>query len=87
MADYPDVAADGFSLTVGPFGVLMTFTHVVPPEPSEGIAGQPRVNTVPLPVEPVARVRLSPAAAQELATKIMQIIQQQATQQQDTITH
>ncbi len=87
MADYPDVSADGFSLTVGPFGVLVTFTHVLPPEAAGAVQGQPQINTAPLPVEAVARVRLNPAIAQQLASTITQMIQQQATQEQTTITH
>lgn len=87
MADYPDVSADGFTLTVGPFGVLVTFTHVLPPEAAGTVQGQPQINAGPLPVEPVARVRLNPAIAQQLASKIAQMIQQQAMQDQSTITH
>jgi hypothetical protein len=87
MADYPDVSADGFTLTVGPFGVLVTFTHVLPPEPANAIQGQPQINASPLPVEPVARVRLNPGIAQQLAATITQMIQQQAAQDHTTITH
>ena len=87
MADYPDVSADGFTLTVGPFGVLVTFTHVLPPETAGGIQGQPQINAGPLQVEPVARVRLNPAIAQQLAATITQMIQQQATQEHGSITH
>lgn len=87
MADYPDLAADGFSITVGPFGVIITLTRVIPPDPS-GAPGGPQVGAGAMPTEAVARVRLTAPIAQELASKITQLIQQQATQgQKATISH
>ncbi len=82
MADVPDIFGDGFSLTVGPFGVIVTVTRVVPPASGAGVTAHG-----PLPTEPVGRFRLSHGMAQELASRITQLLQQQAAQGQGTITH
>jgi hypothetical protein len=59
MADYPDIYADGFSVTAGPMGVTLTMTLSNP-------------NTQPgrqqnMPVNPVVRLRMSPALADDLS--------------------
>lgn len=64
MADYPDIYADGFSLTAGPFGVTLTLTRTEP-------------TTEPGPHEEqgqiVGRVRLSPALAKAIADAFGQV--------------
>ncbi len=65
MADYPDIYADGFSLTAGPFGVTLTLTRTQPttePGPHQD-AG-----------EIVGRVRLSPALAKAIADGFGQVV-------------
>jgi hypothetical protein len=58
MADYPDIYADGFSVTAGRFGVTVTLTRSDP----TGEAGSHED-----PREVVGRVRLSPQLAKAFA--------------------
>lgn len=58
MADYPDIYADGFSVTVGPFGVTLTLVRSQP-------TGEPGPHQEP--AEIVARIRLSPALAKTIS--------------------
>ncbi len=58
MADYPDIYADGFQLSAGPFGVTITLTVTQP-------SGEPGPHQDP--TDTVARVRLSRELAQKLA--------------------
>jgi hypothetical protein len=64
MADYPDVYADGFSITANPYGVTITLTRSDP-------TGKPGVHEEPL--STVARVRLSPGMAGALAGALTQV--------------
>jgi hypothetical protein len=64
MADYPDVYADGFSVTAGPFGVTVTFTRTEP----TGEAGPHEEPTVI-----VARVRFSQPLAGVLSDTMRQV--------------
>lgn len=64
MADYPDIYADGFSLTAGPFGVTLTLTRTEPtlePGPHQEVG------------EIVARVRLSQGLAKAIVDGFGQI--------------
>lgn len=64
MADYPDIYADGFGLTAGPFGVTLTLTRTQPtmePGPHQDVG------------EIVGRVRLSPALAKAIMDGFGQI--------------
>jgi hypothetical protein len=63
MADPPDIYADGFGLTAGPFGVTLTLHRSMP----TGEAG-PHQD----PVEIVARIRLSAALARAIADAFAQ---------------
>jgi len=57
MADYPDLYSDGFSISAGPMGVTLTFLLSDP----SGEPGPHQDQT-----HPVARLRMSPALADEL---------------------
>lgn len=73
MTDYPDFFADGFSLTVGPFGVVVTFQ-----------LSQPTLEPGPH-VDPgliIARARMAPALAKALAQGLNDAVAQQANVQQ-----
>jgi hypothetical protein len=73
MTDYPDFFADGFSLTVGPFGVVVTFQ-----------LSQPTLEPGPH-VDPgliIARARMTPALAKALAQGLNDAVAQQANVQQ-----
>jgi hypothetical protein len=73
VADVPDFFADGFSLTVGPFGVTVTFQLTQPTlEPG------PHVD----PGAIVARARMTPALAAALAQALGDVAAQQANIQQ-----
>ena len=77
MDDYPDFFADGFSLTVGPFGVVITFQ-----------LSQPTLEPGPH-VDPgivIARARMTPALAKALAQGLNDAVAQQATVQQPETT-
>ena len=65
MADYPDVYADGFSISGGPFGITVTLLRSEP-------TGQPGAHEEPTVI--VARVRLNPALAQAIATALSQTL-------------
>lgn len=58
MSDYPDIYADGFSVTAGRFGVTLTLLRSEP-------TGEPGAHDDPR--EVVGRVRLSPNLAQAIA--------------------
>jgi hypothetical protein len=58
MADFPDLYADGFSVTAGRFGVTITLYRSEP-------TGNPGVHDDPKQI--VGRVRLSPALAKAIA--------------------
>lgn len=71
MADYPDVYADGFSLTSSAFGLGITFTMTDPPlVESSGV----------VPVIPVVRVRLSRELAQQLVELLSRSLAKPAPQ-------
>ena len=57
MSDYPDIFTDGYSVTVGPFGVTFTLLRSEGPD----VAGSP-TNTNAI----VARVRMSRDLAEHL---------------------
>ena len=72
MVDYPDFFADGFSLTVGPFGVVITFQLSQPtlepgPHVDAGIV--------------IARARMTPALAKALAQGLNDSVAQQGNVQ------
>jgi hypothetical protein len=69
MTDYPDVSAELFSITAGPFGCIITFSKIQP-------TGEPGQH--PDPTEPVVRLRLSPVAAKALAEQLQSIVAQAA---------
>ena len=79
MPDHPDVYADGFSLTAGPFGVTLTLTVSQPsgePGPHEDVT------------EPVARVRFGRELARVLADSLGQMLAAAAQQQAgSTVKH
>lgn len=58
MADYPDIYADGFSVSAGRFGVTLTLTRSEP-------TGEPGTHEDPR--EVVGRVRFSPNLAKAVA--------------------
>ena len=73
MADYPDFFTDGFSITVGPFGVVITYQ-----------LSQPTLEPGPH-VDPgivVARARMTPALAKALAQGLNEAVAQQGNVQQ-----
>lgn len=70
MADYPDIYADGFSITAGPAGVTLTMTVSDP-------GTEPGQHDVP--AHPVARLRMSPALAEDLAKILSQTLAQAKT--------
>jgi hypothetical protein len=67
--DYPDFFADGFSLTAGPFGTVLTLTQTQP-------TGEPGNHQDP--TEIVGRVRLTPPLAKAIADAFTQIAAQAA---------
>jgi len=75
MADYPDIYADGFSLTASPFGITLTLTRTEPtlePGPHQE-AG-----------EIVGRVRMSQALTKAIVDGFGQIAA--ASAQMQTVT-
>jgi hypothetical protein len=80
MADFPDVYAEGFSVTVGPFGCIVTFSHILP-------TGEPGPHQDPS--EPIARIRFSPIVAKGLADTLHSVIAtaEQGGQGTKTISH
>lgn len=73
MTDYPDFYADGVAVSVGPFGVTVTFQLSQP-----SVEPGPHVD----PGEIVARARMSPALARALAQGLNEAVAQQANVQQ-----
>jgi hypothetical protein len=82
MADHPDVYADGFSITAGPFGVTLTLTKTEP-------TGEPGPHEEPSVI--VARVRCSQALGAAMADALAQMLaaaaQAGAAPQRTTIRH
>ena len=70
MADYPDFYADGISVSIGPFGVTVTFQLSQP-----SLEPGPHVDLGQI----VARARMSPALARALAQGLNDAAAQQAT--------
>jgi hypothetical protein len=70
MADYPDFYADGIAVSVGPFGVTVTFQLSQP-----SLEPGPHVDTGQI----VARARMSPALARALAQGLSDAAAQQAS--------
>lgn len=75
MPEFPDVYADGFSLTAGQYGVTLTFTHVLP-------TGEPRPHEEP--TEPVVRLRMGRELAKTLQESLSQFLA--ATAQQPPVS-
>jgi len=77
MADYPDVYADGFTISISPVGITFTFTRSEPAIPG--------VNETATQV-PVSRVRCSRPFAEGIRDLLVQALaaQQEGSQ---TITH
>lgn len=67
--DYPDIYADGFSVTVTPVSAILTLTRVQP-------SGEPGKHQDPH--EIVGRVRVPPAMAQAIASAFTQMAAQVA---------
>jgi hypothetical protein len=67
--DYPDFFADGFSLTAGPFGAVLTLTQTQP-------TGEPGNHLDPSDI--VGRVRLTPPLAKAIADAFSQLAAQAA---------
>ncbi len=65
MHEYPDIYADGYSLSVGPFGCTLTLLRSEPPLDSRG----PQV-----PSEIVARLRLSAPLATAVAEALARAV-------------
>lgn len=65
MSDYPDLYADGFSLTAGPFGVTVTL-HRSDPTGESGPHQDPNVV--------VGRIRFSRELAKVLADQLDQML-------------
>lgn len=61
MSDYPDIYADGFSVSAGRFGVTLTLTRSEP-------TGEPGTHEDPR--EIVGRVRFSPNLAKAVADSL-----------------
>ena len=80
MADHPDFFADGYAITVGPFGITLTF-QLSQPSLEPGAHIDPSVI--------VARARMSPPLAKALAQGLAESVVQQANLQQSdpTVKH
>ncbi len=80
MADYPDFYADGISVSIGPFGVTVTFQLSQP-----SLEPGPHVDAGQI----VARARMSPALARALAQGLSDAAAQQAGVQpvETTVRH
>lgn len=65
MTEFPDIYADGMSLTAGPFGMTVTFTLSQP-------TGEPGPHQDPS--EPVARIRMSRELAQKVVEGLSQLL-------------
>ena len=66
MADYPDVYADGFSLSAGPYGVTLTLQRSEP-------TGEPGPHEEPTVI--VARIRMTPNLATAIAASVRQVVE------------
>lgn len=77
MTDYPDFYADGIAVSVGPFGVTVSFQLSQP-----SLEPGPHVDVG----EIVARARMSPALAKALAQGLSEAVAQQANIQQPETT-
>jgi hypothetical protein len=76
MTDYPDVYADGLTITVSPIGVVFTFTRTDPAIPNVSESEQ---------VVAVSRIRLARPVAEAVRDLLTQSLSgQQGTQ---TVTH
>ncbi|MDP9251195.1 MAG: hypothetical protein M3O78_07480 [Chloroflexota bacterium] len=80
MAEYPDVFADGFSISANPLGVTVTLTRSDP-------TGEPGMHEEPKSI--VARVRLSPGMAAGLGSALSQAstVTVQGPEQAETTKH
>ena len=80
MTDYPDIYADGFSITAGRFGVTLTLLRSDP-------TGEPGVHDDPRQI--VGRIRLSPNLAKAIAESLGKSLAAapQTAQQGKTTTH
>jgi hypothetical protein len=80
MADYPDVFADGFSISANPLAVTLTLTRSEP-------TGKPGVHAEPRSI--VVRVRLSPGMAAGLGSALSQAstARVQSPEQAETTKH
>jgi hypothetical protein len=80
MTDYPDIYADGFSVTAGRFGITLTLLRTDP-------TGEPGAHDDPSQV--VGRIRLSPNLAKAIADTLGKslVATQQTTQRGKTTTH
>jgi hypothetical protein len=67
MADYPDVYADGFSLSAGAYGVTLTLTRSEP-------TGEPGPHEEPMVI--IARVRMTANLAYAIAASVKQVVDQ-----------
>jgi hypothetical protein len=77
MADYPDVYADGLTVTINPAGVALTFTRTDPAVPgiSEGVT-----------LVASARVRMSRPVAEAVRDLLNRALSE-SDQTTQTITH
>lgn len=80
MADYPDVFADGFSISANPLAITLTLTRSDP-------TGEPGVHEEPRSI--VARVRLSPGMAAALGDALSEAstARVQSPEQAETTKH
>lgn len=65
MADYPDIYADGFGISAGPFGVTITLNRSEP-------TGEPGPHIEPNVI--VARIRVNQALAKAIADTLNQVV-------------
>lgn len=72
MPDFPDLYTDGFTISVSPFGVTLTFQLSQP-----SLEPGPHVDAGVI----VARVRMSPALANALSQGLGDAVAQQASVQ------
>jgi hypothetical protein len=80
MSDFPDVFADGFSISANPLAITLTLTRSEP-------TGEPGVHEEPRSI--VARVRLSPGMAAGLGGALTQAstARVQGPEQAETTKH
>lgn len=65
MHEYPDIYADGYSLSAGPFGCTLTLLRSEPPLDSRGLQ---------VPSEVVARLRLSAPLAKAVSEALARAV-------------